>query len=155
MSKDRSAKNSETWRGWFSGVSPVGDALARKYDERLWEPSEEDRSASWALYNELRSRITTHRLRYRDGHEVTALTSVYSLFPKTRELIERQGWASSHFADVTDYVLNEIVRPFTSYWHGQKESGGLDRQDNRRQFRSRLRELRQPLADFASITPTI
>ena len=144
-------ENGQTWGTWFSNGGPVSNGLANKYGDYTWKPTDEDRKAAWILYNELRSRITTQHLRYRDGDEITALTSIYTLFPKTRELVEAGGSKASHFADVTNFVLNEEIRPFTGYWHGQKTSGGLDRQDNRRLFRRALRKIKEPLKEFARI----
>ncbi len=144
-------ENGQTWEAWFSSGGPVSDGLAKKYSKQRWEPTAEDRNAARILYNELRSRITTQHLRYRDGDEIAALTSVYTLFPKTRELVEAGGAKVTQFADVTDFVLNEEIRPFTGYWHGQKTSGGLDRQDNRRLFRRALRKIKEPLKEFARI----
>lgn len=145
----------QTWEDWFSGGGLVSQGLAQKYGHQRWAPTDEDCHAAGILYNELRSRITTQHLRYRDGNEIAALTSVYTLFPKTRELVEKSGVEATHFADVTNLVLNEKIRPFTSYWHGQKTSGELDRQDNRRLFRMELRKIREPLEELARILKAI
>ena len=50
-----------------------------------------DRDAAWELYVEMLTRIVTQPLPAEAGDEQTALDSVYSLFPTTREILRRRG----------------------------------------------------------------
>ena len=124
------------------------------------EPSRNDSKGNSAapahvLYVELATRISTRRLHYRSGQEETAAFSLYSLFGKTRDLMVAHPDALE-FHEVALFLLNKILRPYTSRWHGWmgEEGGnlGLDNDENlrfrderiRRKFRAELREL-QPL----------
>ncbi|MEM7406280.1 MAG: patatin-like phospholipase family protein [Pseudomonadota bacterium] len=108
-----------------------------------------DRNAAWVVHVNLRTRITTAPLRYLDGDEATALTSVANLFRLTRDTIVEHGPYLAHFTALAELLLNHYVRPFTGYWHGQSTSGALDRQDQRRRFRQDLRRLQSTLVAFA------
>lgn len=50
-----------------------------------------DKDAAWEMYVELITRILTQNLEYEDGDEKTALDSVYSLFPTTRDILKKNG----------------------------------------------------------------
>ena len=65
-----------------------------------------------ALKVELTTRITTQPLHYRSGEEETAAESVYLLFAKTRELIEKHPEAED-FQDLAVKLLNTTLRPYT------------------------------------------
>ena len=79
--------------------------------------SDEDQDAAWELYIEMLTRIVTQPLPSEDGDEQTALDSVYSLFPTTREILRRRGRGTIQFSKVAIPVLNQVVRPFTAEWH--------------------------------------
>ncbi len=52
---------------------------------------EADKDAAWELYVEMLTRIVTQPLPDESGDEQTALDSMYSLFPTTREILRRRG----------------------------------------------------------------
>jgi hypothetical protein len=85
--------------------------------EADWEPKQPDRDAAWELYIELLTRITTQALPRKHGDEKTALNSVHSLFPLTRDTIKRHGRGCIEFTKIAIVVLNQVVRPFTAKWH--------------------------------------
>src|SRR5262249_54486517 len=97
--------------------------------------------------------ITTKPLHYRSGDEETAAESVYGLFPKTRELMEKHPDAKL-FSEIALKMLNETLRPYTARWHGwmtegdgedgDKPGGRFRDEVTRRMFRTELRDL-QPL----------
>src|SRR5262245_41531281 len=69
-----------------------------------WEPVDDDRIAAAKLHVQLVSRIATQPLGYLQGDEKTALTSVHSLFEKTREICTAHPKAQ-HFEALTWHVL--------------------------------------------------
>ena len=97
-----------TWKSWLS---------ARNLDQLLplppnvltreWTPSEEDRSAAWDLYTELRTRITTQPLHYRAGDEEAALDSLFMLFGLTRDLLHKYQRKCAHFAILSTSPLKK------------------------------------------------
>lgn len=48
------------------------------------------------------------------GDEETALKSIHSLFPTTRDIIKQHGRKSLTFTKLAIVVLNQIIRPFTA-----------------------------------------
>ena len=117
------------------------------FANQTWEPTDADKSAAWALYTELRTRITTQPLAYRHGDETTALTSIYNIFELTREAIKKHE-GCTHFATLAVYVLNVHIRPFTAYWHRVSVAERLESSDASHQFRHNLIELQQTLRLF-------
>ena len=113
--------------------------------------TEDDREAAWALYVELSTRISVAKLSLRDGDEAAALKSLYRLFVQARDLIKEHGRMAPVFTALTSLIFESRVRPFTGFWHGRREQGGLERQDERRQFRRELRQLRKPLLVFREV----
>ena len=73
-----------------------------------------DKNAAWELYVEMLTRVVTQPLPSEDGDEKTALDSVYSLFPTTREILRRNGREAINFSKVAIPILNQVVRPFYS-----------------------------------------
>jgi hypothetical protein len=108
-----------------------------------WAPTDDDKVAATKLHIQLVSRITTQRLGYLEGEEKTALTSVYALFDKARDIAAAHP-NCRHFEALTWHVLNVHVRPFTAKWHGQSERGKLAALDATDEFRADLNAL-QPL----------
>ena len=79
------------WKKWLENWDMTSLKINAHFLEMEWKPKDEDKSAAWELYIELLTRITTQPLPSEDGVEQTALDSVYSLFPLTREIIKRNG----------------------------------------------------------------
>ena len=114
-----------------------------------------DRDAAWELYVEMLTRITTQPLPSEDGDEETALTSVYSLFPVTREILKRQGRHCIGFTKIAVPVLNQIVRPFTAKWHRYKTQGAFKEQDKCAEFRNELEALQKDLKKYTLLLANI
>ena len=129
-------------------VAPAEGALEpHPFADKEWQPTDADKSAAWALYTEIRTRITTQPLAFRHGDEETALTRVYNIFGLTRDAIkEHEG--CTHFATLSVYVLNVQIRPFTAYWHKVKVAGRLGSSDRCHQFRRELIGLQRKLRIF-------
>ena len=108
-----------------------------------------------ALWVELSTRITTQSLHYRSGNEETAAESVYKLFAKTRDLLEKYPEAKV-FQTLALDLLNNTLRPYTARWHGwmaeSRENGittfVFKNPQVRRMFRAELKSLRTTLQQY-------
>lgn len=118
--------------------------------ERTWAPAMPDREAAWALYSELRTRITTQPLDYRSGDEATALESFHSLFATTRTTLHKYPLCSE-FGMLVDLMLNQVIRPFTARWHKRLVEGRFQTDDGRHDFRRELAEQRDKLRKFMGL----
>lgn len=139
------ASREAPWTSWlqdrgFTDLFDIRPDCAHPFDQIVWRPKDVDRLAAWELYTELRNRITTQTLTFREGDEAAALDSVYSLFELSRSIIKKHP-GCTHFAALTVRVLNTRVRPFTAKWHKLKVEGRLSSADVRFGFRSELRAL--------------
>ena len=94
------------------------------------------------------TRITTQPLPEEAGDEETALSSVYSLFPITREILRRQGRGTITFAKIAIPVLNQVVRPFTAKWHRESLAGAFEDDAKRMEFRCELMQLQEELTNY-------
>ncbi len=140
----------KTWKEWIGNADLTAELQALALDE-VYEPNEDDREAAWIIYTELCTRVSVAPLKYKEGDEVAALTSIYNVFTKSRELIAERGRSAHHFSATTRQMFEQHVRPFTGYWHGKKEDGSLRNHDVRRAFRQALRELQPKLERFANL----
>ena len=107
-----------------------------------------DGAAAWELYVEMLTRVVTQPLPDETGDEETALGSVYSLFPITREVLRRRGRRAINFTKIAVPILNQIVRPFTAKWHGKRLAGDLADEDIRNEFRDELATLQEDLRNY-------
>jgi hypothetical protein len=86
-----------------------------------FEANEVEQRAAWSLYVELMTRIAIQSLDPKEGLLREALTSLYSLFGLTREVLREVGPEVAHgeqsFGPVAIEILNEGLRPFTAKWH--------------------------------------
>jgi len=110
-----------------------------------------DKAAAWEMYIELLTRITTQPLDTEHGDEKTALESVYSLFPITRQVIKNNSRQCIEFTKLAIVILNQVVRPFTSKWHPLSISGAFDESKEREQFRKELDSLQVTLRKYAKM----
>jgi hypothetical protein len=93
--------------------------------EGNWKIDEQQRKAAWELYVELVTRVTTVELKRGEGLIREALTSYYSLFGTTRDILKKYGTAiatpsspgDTTFAHIAVGVLNKAVRPLLALWH--------------------------------------
>ncbi|MCB0540606.1 MAG: hypothetical protein KDE33_24025, partial [Bacteroidetes bacterium] len=59
--------------------------------EGEWEVDEQQRQAAWDIYVELVTRVTVQELKEDEGLLREALTSFYSLFQTTRDILKKYG----------------------------------------------------------------
>ena len=115
----------------------------------------DDKDAAWELYVEMLTRIVTQPLPSDVGDDQTALDSVYSLFPTTREILRRRGRSTISFSKIAIPVLNQVVRPFTAKWHRESLAGAFDNQEKQAQFRAELEELQEDLRNYNKLLADI
>ena len=120
-----------------------------------WEPQVKDSEAAWELYVELLTRIATQPLPEDAGMEQSALSSVYSLFAITREVLREYGKDSIGFAKIAIVILNQVVRPFTARWHKLSEEGAFDDKAQCALFRTELKELQVELNGYMGMLANI
>ncbi|WP_019067627.1 hypothetical protein [Streptomyces hokutonensis] len=90
-----------------------------------WEPADAERSAAWELYLELVTRVSVEELSPDEGFLREALSSLYTFFGTTRDILRRYGpdiappLAPGHvsFAVLAVTVLNRVLRPLLASWH--------------------------------------
>jgi hypothetical protein len=86
-----------------------------------WEADSTERNAAWSLYIELVTRIAVQPLEIDQGTVREAMTSLYSLFASTREILKAAGpnvgASNDSVGGIAIAVLNNGLRPFLSKWH--------------------------------------
>src|SRR5689334_19885523 len=90
-----------------------------------WEPNDEERRAAWELYVELLTRVGAVPLE--NGLLREALTSLYSLFGSSRQILRLYGPPVAEPKRNGQYnlgylvilMLNYAVRPVLAYWHAE------------------------------------
>lgn len=101
------------------GVPLVGEISG------TWRPDDVERQAAWELYVELTTRISVVELGEDEGLLREALSSFYTMFATTREILRRYGPAVAPqvapgqvtFGVPAVNVLNLSIRPLLSRWH--------------------------------------
>ncbi len=134
-----------------------------------WEPSDVERDAAWELYVELITRVSVVPLEH--GILREALTSFYSLFGASRQILRKYGPEVAeprpdghyNFGFLTVALLNFSLRPVLSYWHPElsmwesSRPAGASVVDHERawareaELRSRLEETRLVTAQYAAL----
>jgi hypothetical protein len=137
----------------------------------VWAPADVERRAAWELYVELITRISVVELAPDQGTLREALSSLYSLFPITREILRRSGpqiaprreRGQVSFGLLAVTVLNSALRPLLTRWHPALtayESGrpaGVNPVDHERgweharELRAELNRTRGVLTELARI----
>jgi len=107
-----------------------------------------DKKAAWELYIELLTRIATQPLPDGDGVEQSALDSVYSIFPLTRETLKKYGNGAIEFSKIAIPILNQTIRPFTAKWHKLANEKAFDDPAQCREFREELKVLQTKLRNY-------
>lgn len=125
------------------------------FPQMEWTLKDADKSAAWALYIELLTRITTQPLPIEHGDEKAALDSVYSLFATTREVIREYGPECINFTKIAIVVLNQVIRPFTAKWHRKSLAGDLENETERNVFRDELAALQEELRKYSRMLADI
>jgi len=85
------------------------------------------------------------------GDEDTALTSIYNIFPITREILKNKGRQAESFTKVAIIVLNQIIRPFTAKWHKKKIEGAFANPTECENFRNELQILQNELICYSRL----
>ncbi|MEH1840679.1 MAG: hypothetical protein V7L20_18445 [Nostoc sp.] len=102
-------------------ITKVSFSLPFEIGSVEWEADPTERRAAWSLYVELVTRIAVQPLEIDNGLLREALTSLYNLFPVTRQVFEEGGLdvGASHdsVGGIAIAVLNNGLRPFLSKWH--------------------------------------
>lgn len=139
--------------------------------EGTWQPDEREREAAWEMYVELVTRIAVVELRPGEGLIREALTSLYSLFDTTREVLRKYGPAVAKpkregdlsFGSLAVTILNGVLRPMLARWHplllDYEASRPVDRSaleherawEHEREAREELKRVREALQDYANL----
>ena len=104
-----------------------------------WEPNDDEGNAAWELYVELVTRVAVVPLGAEEGLLREALTSLYSLFDTTRDILRRYGPAVAEprpegqysFGVLAVAMLNYGLRPVLARWHPALEDWEASRPDGR------------------------
>ncbi len=130
-----------------------------------WESDPTERSAAWAIYVELVTRIAVEPLGKDEGVLREALSSLYALFAVTRQVLRDAGpdvgIAKESVGGVAIAVLNRGLRPFLAKWHPLLQAWEAQRDpktspqehgwkwSEEPKLRAELEELRKGLAQYA------
>lgn len=139
------------WLDWLTKWKMTKLQINAQFLQVSLEFEDADRNAAWEMYIELLTRITTQALDAADGDEKTALDSVYSLFPTTRNIIKGHGRESLQFTKLAIVVLNQVIRPFTAKWHKLSLTGAFDDPKQCRKFRKELGALQADLRRYTGM----
>ena len=98
---------------------PIGEV------EGTWKPDENERKAAWEMYVELITRISLAELKPDEGLLREALSSLYTLFDSTREILREYGPSIAQakgkdnlsFGYLAVAILNVVLRPVLAKWH--------------------------------------
>ena len=131
------------------GLSSV--KLNLKFAELEFTPNHDDEIASWEMYVELITRITTQPLLEDSGDEATALESVYKMFAITRDILKIHGHKCNAFTKIAIIVLNQIIRPFTAKWHKRSKDNALNTPEEKNNFRRELELLQKELRNYSKM----
>lgn len=90
-----------------------------------WEPNDAERRAAWELHVELVTRIAVVPLGADEGVLREALSSLYTLFGTTRDILRRYGpdvaepkaKGQYSFGVLSVAMLNYALRPVLARWH--------------------------------------
>ncbi|MEU2630864.1 hypothetical protein [Kitasatospora sp. NPDC007106] len=139
-----------------------------------WEPNDAERRAAWELYVELVTRVAVVPLRADEGLLREALSSLYSLFTTTREVLRKYGPEVAepkkngqyNFGYLAVAMLNYGIRPLLASWHPaledweSKRPGDRSRRDHEQawlhgeELRTALRDTRDILTTYADLLAT-
>ena len=139
------------WQKWFEKWNMTSLKIGPTFLQADLRWKDADKAAAWEMYIELLTRITTQPLDTEHGDEKTALESVYSLFPITRQVLKNNTKHCIEFAKLAIVILNQIVRPFTAKWHRLSLQGAFGDPKEREQFRKELDSLQVTLRKYAKM----
>ena len=139
------------WKKWLENWDMSSLKIKSAFLEMEWKPQDEDKTAAWEIYIELLTRVTTQPLEETHGDEKTALKSVFSIFPITRQVIKENGKGCIEFTKIAVVILNQIVRPFTAKWHKLSVEGAFNKPEKCREFRGELTQLQSTLKKYTKM----
>ncbi len=146
------------WRDWLEEWGMTSLRIKTPFLDMEFQPQDADRAAAWELYVELLTRVATQPIDPEHGDERTALESVYSLFPISRQVLKDNTRSCTEFTKLAVVVLNQVVRPFTAKWHRLALQEAFDDHEKCVEFRGELsalqlalRKYTRMLADMAGV----
>ncbi len=139
--------------------------------EGTWEPDETEQRASWEMYVELITRISVVELRPGEGLLREALSSIYTLFDRTRKILREYGPSVARpkgngdlsFGYLAVAILNTVLRPVLAKWHplllnyestrpNSVSQVEYEQQwEGNEQLRHKLNEVRDVLLEYANL----
>lgn len=139
--------------------------------EGNWKPNEAEQRAAWELYVELVTRISVMRIGDQKGLLREALTSLYTIFEVTRNILRQSGpGVTQHeedgelsFGFIAIVILNYVLRPFLEEWHPRLQDYEDERQsqvsrfdhetawNQNKQFREALEKVRVILIEYTTL----
>ncbi|RPJ99320.1 hypothetical protein [Priestia endophytica] len=139
-----------------------------------WEPTKFERSASWEMYVELITRVSTNEIKEEEGILREALSSFYALFDITRQILKKYGpdiaiptKDNISFGYLAVSILNSSLRPLLSKWHSllleheskRNESISIFEHeknwDKYGELRKEIEFVRQILLEYANLLGTV
>lgn len=139
--------------------------------EGSWEPDETEEKAAWELYVELITRISIIELKPDEGLLREDLSSLYSVFSTTREILKKYGASIARCKDDSEIsfgylaiaVLNTVLRPVLAKWHPllldyesrkTKDTSPVEHEqlwERNQELRAELNQVRHILLEYAEI----
>ncbi len=140
-----------------------------------WEVERAEQGAAWEMYVELATRVAVVPMGTDEGLLREALSSFYTLYQSTREILRCHGPAVAKvprsvddggaysFGYLAAWVLNGAVRPLLARWHPLLEdweaqrSASVSRLEHERtwelhsELRAEIERVRQVLVEYAWI----
>jgi hypothetical protein len=136
-----------------------------------WQPGDAEERAAWEMYVELVTRISVAELKPGEGLLREAMTSLYSLFGTTRDILRRYGpgiakgkdHGTISFGYIAVSVLNGALRPLLAKWHPLLGTYEITRPptmsaaqheaawDRAEELRAELNRVRLVLIDYADL----
>jgi hypothetical protein len=136
---------------WFENWGITGLKISAGFMQMEWQPKPEEEQAAWELYIELITRVATQPLGKDQGDEAAALTSIFSLFEVTRNLLKEKGRKAEVFSKVAVVILNQKIRPFTASWHKRVLDNRLEKPEEKALFLRELEQIQNMLRGYAAM----
>ncbi len=139
--------------------------------EGTWEPDVTEQEAAWEMYVELVTRVSVVKLGKDEGLLREALSSLYTLFDTTRNILREYGPSIAtpkgenkiSFGYLAVAILNTVIRPLLAKWHPllldyestKKDSvSPLEHEkqwDKHNELRQELDKVRQTLIEYSDL----
>jgi hypothetical protein len=136
-----------------------------------WKPDEAERKAAWEMYVELITRVSVVELKPDEGLLREALSSLYTLFGTTRQILRTHGPdvakvkndKALSFGYLAVNILNYALRPLLAKWHPllldyeahrPKGRSPLEHErtwDRYEELRAELKKVQDTLFEYANI----